>query len=744
MKIKTHKVLLPEKGMRNVNKSQKRFFLLSSLCFLLTIAISTTYFNILNDKFKNKIYEYMEEYTDKNANLIKAKIEDDMNSIKILASYIGDCSFDDIDATLNSLNKVTAIGHFKRISIAYNNGECYTSDGKIINIKDMDYYKNGMKGKTSISKTMIDPLDGSTVNLYTTPIYIEHKIQGVLIGVEETSVLTKMIMSIHLYDDSFTVILDKNGEIALQTDVKKTEQYLKGLGRKFINIENDKRVMLEYTSKSNKITYLVTYAPLHINDWYTASFVPSSHASKESHEFNLLSSIAVFFIVFFVLILILYNTHTRKKSRKEKEKLLFNDVIAGGYNFNWFQIYASDYKVKLSNDVWMIAINIAGFRLYNHMYGYPKGDQLLAIIGEQLRLHTFLHRWARKENDCFVAIIKKEEQGTIIHELGVLIEDIKEAVYQKTQQSDVVIHIGVSEWKEDENIYSAIDKAVFSVKNCTSKNLITFYQQGMDAIVLEEKELEANMEHALLNEEFKVYIQPKVDIRTGKIVAGEALIRWLDPLHGLISPGRFIPLFEKNGFLEKVDFYTYGVVCKYLKKWEALGMDEICISFNVSPTYILKKEFVKKLENVIKSYDVCPKQLEAEILESSFANNTEHLVSIIQNLHAFGLRIAMDDFGSGYSSLNMLKELPIDTLKIDQGFFVKEEKYKQKSEKIVALIIEMAKQLQMEIIVEGIETQEQLDSIKQNGCHIVQGFYFYKPMPIDEFEDLLKQEKTYE
>lgn len=712
-----------------------KFCLLSILCFVSVAIVSYIYFETLNDRFEDKIYSYLKESTTKNVDIINAKIEDDMNSVKVLAAYLEGTDLHD-DVVLKKFNQIVSNGDFKRLSIVDEHGVRYTSDQHIIDESNSTYYIEAMQGKSNITETMIDPIDKSAINMYSTPIYRDGKVQAALLATRQTDTLSKMVMSMRQYNDSFSLVADENGKVVLTSDVDTVKLRLENKDRELISINKGHFGTTTYTSKSKNKTYLVSYAPLKYNDWYAVSFVPSSHVNNESKKFNNLATTAFIAILGITLILLGYSYFYRNKNRKEKQKILFHDVITDGNNFNWFQIEIT--RLRENRNLALLLIDIKDFRLLNRIYGFHIGDQLLRTVMEKLqsREHTFLCN-ARKDNDIFISVMQNKGEKKIFKEIDCLIQEIKKNILDQYGISDIQIHVGISYLKENDDVLAIIDQANEALNYCNRENIITIYNTLMDEHSINEKELEEKMTDALKNNEFKVFVQPKVNISTGKIVGGEALVRWDDPQKGMVSPGDFIPLFERNGFLENVDFFVYETVCNYLKKLEKYYNEDFSISFNVSPTYIYRKRFVERLKEISNKYNIKTSLLEVEITETALAKDVVILISIIQDLHKEGFHVALDDFGSGYSSLNMLKEIPAETLKIDQGFFVNRNEYQKRSEDIVSCIIQMANKLNMKVVVEGIETQEQLNAIQLSGAKIVQGYYYYKPMPIEEFALLI-------
>ena len=268
------------------------------------------------------------------------------------------------------------------------------------------------------------------------------------------------------------------------------------------------------------------------------------------------------------------------------------------------------------------------------------------------------------------------------------------------------------------------------------KNPYCEYDEKMRQQVLKEQKIINAMEMAIQNKEFTLYLQPKYDIEKGTIIGAEALVRWISQENGFISPGDFIPVFENNGFVYEVDKFIWEESCRYLRKWLDEGREVHPISVNVSRIDLYDPKLVKHLVDLREKYQLPSQYLELEITESAYTEAPEQIITITRQLREAGFVILMDDFGTGYSSLNMLKDIQIDVLKLDMGF-LKSSDYSAKGGNILTAILKMAESLKMQTIAEGVETKEQVEFLKSIGCKYVQGFYYSKPLPVDEFEKLI-------
>ena len=250
------------------------------------------------------------------------------------------------------------------------------------------------------------------------------------------------------------------------------------------------------------------------------------------------------------------------------------------------------------------------------------------------------------------------------------------------------------------------------------------------------------MKGSLRRGEFLVYLQPKYELMSERIVGAEALVRWLHPQLGFISPARFIPIFEQNGFIYQLDKYVWEKTCQLLKDDIDHGRPVLPISINVSRIDLYSPNIVKVFEELIDKYDIPPKLLELELTESAYVENPQQIIEIAKELQARGFPILMDDFGSGYSSLNMLKDMPVDILKIDLKFLSDTQGDDHgRGGNIMTSVVRMAKWLDVPVIAEGVETQAQVDFLRTIGCECVQGFFYSKPVPIEVYEDLVTKDR---
>ncbi len=418
------------------------------------------------------------------------------------------------------------------------------------------------------------------------------------------------------------------------------------------------------------------------------------------------------------------------------------DTLTGVMTLDMFSAEMMRLTAKNTQGYFVTVLNIANFRRINEEMGYEFGNSLLItvadILSHSIRPDELL---CRSEGSRFIALLKNQDYSELEVRLNQLLSSIQKQVYNRCIKQ-IYLLVGVFRMGDAKTGFmGALDKAIRAQKTVRDRtfyreNLIALYDNRLEEELRNKQYVEAHMVSALSNGEFKVFYQPKVSISTGDIVGAEALVRWIRPDGSIISPAMFVPIFEENGFITDMDFAIYRNAVADIKRWLRSGLDVPLISLNVSRHHLKDNDFADKLSSLVDSLNVPHDKIELEITESLLADNVNKLVEIMTQLKSRGFRISVDDFGAGYSSLNLITLLPFDTLKIDGGFFLKNE-LTDKNKKVISSVVTLAKSLNLETVSEGVETVSQVDFLKGLGCDMIQGYYYYKPMPSPDFEKLL-------
>lgn len=419
------------------------------------------------------------------------------------------------------------------------------------------------------------------------------------------------------------------------------------------------------------------------------------------------------------------------------------DALTGVMGFDRFAVDAMRVVAHAPEGCYVTVINIANFRNLNERNGYEFGNSVLIAVADVLaasiRDGELL---CRSEGARFVALhrsVNIEDYHTRLKQMLV------SAQRQVSEKCGIQIYLvaGVYEFGvEHLGMMASLDRAIIAQKAVKDRayyteNMIAVYDSRLSDEIQARQYVEAHMMEALENNEFKVFYQPKVSAETGEIEGAEALARWIRPDGEMISPGRFIPVFEQNGFIADLDFAIYRNAIADIRRWMRDGIDVPQISLNVSRHHMRDESFPDKICALVDNLGVPREKIELEITESMLTENMNRLIDVMKTLSDAGFRISIDDFGSGYSSLNLITVLPFHTLKIDGGFFLKNE-LTDKNKKVIASIVELAKSLNYQTVSEGVETDEQVEFLREIGCDMIQGYYYYKPMPVKDFEALVK------
>lgn len=406
--------------------------------------------------------------------------------------------------------------------------------------------------------------------------------------------------------------------------------------------------------------------------------------------------------------------------------------------YNEFAVYSKSESLMKDNPEIIFAIirlDIAQFKMINDMFGEAKGDNILKHIAEVLH-NNFkdqpLTTYGRVNGDIFFLCTKYDSSPELIR----ILEKITKEIQDYPINFNLAPYFGICVADDLPNsaniLFDRANLALSTVKGSILTNY-AFYEPRMREQILAANKIEGEMDTALKERQFTVFLQPKCNIADGTVTGAEALVRWIHPVDGLISPGYFIPLFERNGFILHLDEYVWEESCKILRSWKDRGIPLIPISVNVSRIHMYDPDFIEKISGLVKKYDVPARMLELEFTESAFVDNLDELYSLILTLGKLGFPLSMDDFGSGFSSLNMLKNVPMDIIKIDREF-LNETVATQNGKIIIKSTISMINQLHKQIIAEGVESEEQAQFLLQSGCNTAQGFYYSKPVTVKEFE----------
>ena len=481
-------------------------------------------------------------------------------------------------------------------------------------------------------------------------------------------------------------------------------------------------------------------------NWKTVVVLPNETINKTYISINKMRFIIILILCVVILVIVIM-------------LISFFRIINGKYDSSTC-VYSQEYFEKRANKILrknysnryiVIAGDIRGIKFINQDKGFEIGNKVIASFAQIFK--TFIRKnkgiCAHSYADHFYALIKIdsicEAIDSISHEFRIIDRRISFENFHVYAKYGLTIVNPSSQYNAAKrNIKQFIGQAVFAkslIKTNINKSF-EFYSSKIEEKVRHEQLIEQEIEKAVMNDEFYVVYQPKINLKTEKIIGSEALVRWhsSNPMLGLLSPGSFLPVFEKNGFIEELDFIVYEKVFKFIREQLDLKKSVVPISINISRVHLSKTKFpgfISRFMTLFNKYEIPAKYVEIEILEQSSGGDSDFLIIVIDEFHRNGFSVAMDDFGSGESSLNMLNTLPIDIVKFDQNFLNNEKDY-ERTVKIVTTLVKLGKQLKKVTIFEGVETEEQKNFLKSIGCDIVQGYFYSKPLKQAEYENFVE------
>jgi diguanylate cyclase (GGDEF)-like protein/PAS domain S-box-containing protein len=399
---------------------------------------------------------------------------------------------------------------------------------------------------------------------------------------------------------------------------------------------------------------------------------------------------------------------------------------------------AAAIAVRTQSQVAMLFLDLDQFKQINDTLGHIQGDRLLLQVAERLKACVReSDTVSRIGGDEFVILLSEVQgMGAVQQVAEKVLERLSEPVWLEEYQVHTTCSIGCSVLPEDgsdfDTLFKKADTAMYYAKD-SGRNAYRFFTDYMNIDAMERLEMQAHLRRALKHEEFQLYYQPQFDIASGKLIGAEALIRWMNPDVGMIPPNKFIPVAETTGLIIPIGEWVVQEACRQNRAWIDAGYEPIVIAINLSALQFKRGDIVETVFAAIHQYNINPEYLELELTESILLNDTENILKTIRYLKDLGFKLSIDDFGTGYSSLAYLKRFAVDKLKIDQSF-VRNLGIDENDDAIVYSVINLGHSLKRRVIAEGVETQEQLEFLRQEGCDEVQGFLLGRPVPADQFE----------
>lgn len=739
-----------------------RYILASLICVLLFSAMVFFFFlysNHLQVDLRKTACETLSELLEQQKNNLASRVSADENSIKNLAKIVPHLPKDQAER-LRIISTLTEDTNFDYLILSDTRGVAISSSHVSLNIVDRSYFKAAMEGKTVLQGPRMSSLNNSTIIPLASPIWENGQITGVIVAAYSIEALNDLILPSY-NGQAFAYITDSAGSIIYRSPEQDPLFQRNNLLSVFQNVDflsNDtyddieRKLRLQEsghtTFRLDGDTRLMHFTPLGINDWTLFIAVPESVITTQRDSIFKSTATLIATAALLLALLSLYALFLQRKRIKEKrnhmadlESAAYFDALTGLPNMNKFKLDAVDYlQAHPDEPLVVMKLDIQNFKVINEMFGFGVGDRIICRLANCVNTmrQTFSTPsvFARVNADEFIFLaILTDEMAHFSPESEDLPAQIAKEFARILGSHKITLRYGRYIFHSSEcDVQGMIEHVTLAHSMAKSeKDTIVFdYNEQLRERTLQEARLENKMENALQNREFHVYLQAKYDLQQETVVGAEALVRWLEPDGTLISPRDFIPLFERNGFIVKLDMYVFESVCALMHDYIVAGGAPIPVSINFSHMHLRRPDFVSDLAAMADRYDIPKQFLEIELTESIIFNHDDILEDLLLSLHDTGFSLSMDDFGTGFSSLGLLKNLPLDVIKIDKTFFDLGP-HDQRTRLVVESIMEMAKKLHIATVAEGVERTEQIDFLRQVGCDIAQGFFYARPIPAVEF-----------
>ncbi len=644
--------------------------------------------------------------------------------------------------------------HFNLMGVALDNGTVVYAGPSVIPlskeaVSDVlartdknDFYINVFpptsKYKTHImvQAVALDPNDATPV--------------GALFSVQKEVHYREVLALSSMGADGHAIIVNRSGDVVLayeqlpaknifsilQRYTLDADMTMDGLRR---SLAAGDTVLVGYYTPDNLHNFL-QFVPLSVNGWYMVSAIPANYVEAQATQVAKLSLI-LFGIVFFVFYLLLFFIfRVRDDSNRQLFATAFVDPLTGADNFNRMCEQFASKLSGLNRQAALVIFDINKFKVINDLHGYERGNEVLKSVAQVLQSELQPEEsFCRLSADNFILLLKYEDRRSFLKRLKALATQLKRNCTVAESCLVLDVAFGIYEITEDIPFYIMLDRAHLALEHAKTRpfDKCEFYDEADRNRIVAEQQIENSMETALASREFEIYLQPKCDFVTGEILGAESLVRWNHDGR-VVRPDEFIPLFERNGFILQLDMFIMEEAARLLSTWQANGLPVVPLAVNFSRLHLNDARFIPQLRRVMAQYNVPNKLLEAEITESVIFNNLERAQEVISGLHLYGFPVAMDDFGSGYSSLNVLKELKFDSIKLDKEFLSGFEE-NPRAQKVIEGAINMIKTLGVKVVTEGVETREQADFLRKCGADLAQGYFFSRPVTVSTFEQLLQK-----
>ncbi|MCI7612798.1 MAG: bifunctional diguanylate cyclase/phosphodiesterase [Selenomonadaceae bacterium] len=772
----------------------QRILIAGILLFSVSLSVILMFRDRLSLLLVSNVQTELLDITRQNSMYVDGKIAGIFSSMEYVARDLAWSK----DGTARRVRYLTEINNFTRVGAVdiYGRG----LDGPDIKLKDFPGIKLSLRGERKVVYTSRTAFDNLNAMVFSVPIQMSGYIMGSVYGILDVNALKTMFNFSAFDGNDESFIIDAEGRMFVQARkwelARYMDSYLVGwqqpdaapeLVRLYTKVRQNRYGVERIVMPDGSQYYLACRPLSSVSDLYVLDVIPT-YVIQERIT-GILNSVTLILGIMLLLLLGGYgfSEWRQLKSQEKIYDLAYSDSLTELGNLEKYKLDLLEMLRKnLLKDLAVIVVNIRGMKAINDFMGYKYGNMVLKLVADRLKAGCREgENCYRSNSDMFYLVWRGCDRRELESRLRELLEGITEA-YARKEGSRLYLTAGVyivrledfasEEDKRRQEIASAVEgqlnindvpveygggapemdeswpmdvagNARLAGKQIVQPNCnaVSFFDEKVVRKMKQEKSLEDGFQAAMQNGEFVVYFQPKYDVR-GKspVLSGaEALVRWISPEHGFLPPYIFLPLFERDGNLETLDRHVFELVCRQLAAWRQEGRQLVPVSVNISRRNIAQgRRFVEDIERTMAKYGIDKELIELEVLENDASVDEDTLITFLHAIKSSGFRIAMDDFGSGYSSLGLLYGMPIDCLKLDKGLFDGwQEDMSDSDTSLVRHIIQVAHETGRVVVAEGIEQKYQVELLRRFQCDYIQGYYFCKPIPAEDFVEFMEKER---
>ena len=737
------------------NKLPRQALIILGVALALVISTAIWSSSQISQDVSEEVRLTLRDVASQNALIVRQEITENFNLLYSLADEISTSpGATNVNAISAQLKSFVSTYQFKRIGFISPDGQVVTTDGYVQDLSVRDFFKEGMQGLPGISNTLQDRIGSpEPINVFSIPVYNEsNAIIGVLFATYRNQYFQEVLSVQSFNNQGFSCILNQDGELiscssnapASMQNVSQISDYL-ALDGQNDKASSDLSSLLKgtasgfgsfYGDAQQYYYYAVALDNLRSDrQWFVLTIVPDQVLVSRSKPVLLQVRLLILLIILIAAGGTFAYVHSIRTQRRQLFRLAYEDPLTHGDNFACFKEKMMHHN---GDRGFYVALDLQDFKIINNTCGVAKGDETLVEVWKIIQSNIHLGEFSAHINaDRFILFLRDKDRRTLEPRLQCLCQDLS-GLSTKLNIPRVFPLCGVYETTDHREIEQNYGKAVqakYLVKGKRTAHY-AFYDKLDIQQLSDDRLMEDAFEDALKNGEFQLWYQPKVDPVKGNILGAEALIRWKRPDGSMLSPAKFIPLFEKNGNITTLDEYVFRTVCEQQQKWLQSGETLYPISVNISRVSLYYSNVVDKYKEILNSFRLDPKYVPLEITESATINNSD-ISSLIEQFHEAGFTLLLDDFGSGYSSLSSLNVMHFDTIKLDKSLI--DYIGDKNGEKLLLHITQLLQSFGMTITAEGVETSAQVEFLKDLHCDDIQGYFFSKPLPLTEFEDFARK-----